>query len=134
MSIKKVNAEEVKRLVAAQTIYLDVRSVPEFTAGHVPGAYSIPLLHAGPAGMQANPAFADQVQAAFTRDTPIIVGCKSGRRSAQAAGLLESLGFAQIYDFVGGWSGSGAEPGWVTAGGETSTEALPGRSYDELKG
>ena len=52
MAIKRISPEEARALVEDQGYsYLDVRSVPEFEAGHPVGAYNIPLLHMGPGGM-----------------------------------------------------------------------------------
>lgn len=52
MPVQKVSSSQAVALCAADAVYLDVRSVPEYEAGHAPGAYNIPLLHAGPGGMQ----------------------------------------------------------------------------------
>ncbi len=40
MEIKRITPEQTKELLDSNTgyIYLDVRTVPEFDAGHVPGA------------------------------------------------------------------------------------------------
>ena len=43
-------------------VYLDVRSAPEFEAGHAPGSYNIPLLHKGARGMEPNAEFLDAVK------------------------------------------------------------------------
>jgi rhodanese-related sulfurtransferase len=42
--IKRITPEQTKELLDSNTgyIYLDVRTVPEFDAGHVPGAKNIP--------------------------------------------------------------------------------------------
>lgn len=115
-------------------VHLDVRSVPEFEAGHAPAAYNIPLMHMGPGGMTPNPRFAEEVAARFPKDTPILVACKAGGRSARAANVLAGLGFTRLFDHVGGWSGGNGDPGWVAAGGPATTSTLPGRSHAELKG
>ncbi len=66
---------------------MDVRTVEEFAAGHAPGAINIPLLTRGAGGMQPNPLFLDQVKERLEGDDSkeIIVGCKSGGRSMNAA-------------------------------------------------
>jgi rhodanese-related sulfurtransferase len=63
--IRTVTPEEAAALLAEGYVYVDVRSEPEFEAGHVPGALNVPLLHQGPGGMSANPEFLSVMQQAF---------------------------------------------------------------------
>jgi rhodanese-related sulfurtransferase len=135
MPVKRLSSPEAIARVAREQnlVHIDVRSVPEFEAGHAPSAYNIPLMHMGPGGMTPNPNFAAEVQAAFPPDTPIMVSCKAGGRSARAAAILEQLGYTDLADQTGGWGGGNGDPGWVSAGGPSSTQALPGRAYEQLK-
>ena len=58
MTVKRVSPEEAKKLIDDEGyVYVDVRSLPEFEAGHPTGAYNVPLMHQGPAGMTPNPDF-----------------------------------------------------------------------------
>jgi rhodanese-related sulfurtransferase len=54
-----------------------------------------------------------QVQAAFpNRATPLVVGCKSGKRSTPAAAVLAAAGYTQVLDVGGGydaWQGGSGE-------------------------
>ncbi|MQY36619.1 Thiosulfate sulfurtransferase GlpE [Streptomyces sp. RB17] len=80
-------------------VLLDVRETGEWQAGHAPGAVHLPLtaLAAG-AGLPAE---------ALSR--PVVVICRSGRRSRQAAELLRARGVEAV-DVVGGmqeWAGAG---------------------------
>ena len=137
MPIQRLSSREAIERVAsdAALVHIDVRSEPEFAAGHAPGAYNVPLMHMGPAGMTPNPDFTDEVESAFPdKDTPILVSCKAGGRSARAADALEALGYSQLADHIGGWGGGNGDPGWVAAGGPGATQTQPGRSYPELKG
>ncbi|HEY8377658.1 MAG TPA: rhodanese-like domain-containing protein [Nannocystis sp.] len=136
MPIQRLTSPAAIARVAADPnlVHLDVRSVPEFEAGHAPAAYNIPLMHMGPTGMTQNPAFAEEVARHFSKDQAILLSCKAGGRSARAAALLAGLGFTNLLDQIGGWSGGNGDPGWVAAGGPSTTETLPGRSYAELKG
>jgi rhodanese-related sulfurtransferase len=118
-------------------VYVDVRSVEEFKAGHPTGAYNVPLMHIGPAGMTPNEQFLHVMEKAFPKDAKIVVGCKAGGRSLRAAGMLGSAGFSSIIDQRAGFEGtvdpSGRpEPGWRPAGLPVSTEAAPDHSYEEL--
>jgi rhodanese-related sulfurtransferase len=136
MPIQRLNSPEAIAMVAREPdlVHIDVRSVPEFEAGHAPAAYNIPLMHMGPGGMTPNPDFAAEVAARFPKDTAILLSCKAGGRSARAAAVLAGLGFTQLFDQIGGWSGGNGDAGWVAAGGPASTAALPGRTHAELKG
>ena len=80
-------------MLAEGWTYLDVRSIPEFDQGHPVGAVNIPLLHFQGGRMVPNAAFQRVVEATFPKDTKLVVGCKSGGRSLQAAGLLEASGY-----------------------------------------
>ncbi|MCY1054464.1 rhodanese-like domain-containing protein [Nannocystis sp. SCPEA4] len=135
MPIQRLSTPDAIAKVAAEPdlVHLDVRSVPEFEAGHAPNAYNIPLMHMGPAGMVPNPEFAAEVQAHFGKDTPIMVSCKAGGRSARAAAVLEGLGYTRLSDQVGGWSGGNGDGGWVAGGGPAGTATLPGHDHASLK-
>ena len=96
MSVKRISPEEAHELVTGGGYaYLDVRSVPEYEAGHPTGAFNVPLMHQGAAGMEPNPAFASVVQAVFPKDAKLIVGCKAGGRSKRAAEILSGLGYGE---------------------------------------
>lgn len=73
-------------------LILDVRSAEEFTAGHIIDAKHIPL--------EQLKDSADTIKK--YREKSVVVCCESGARSAQAAKLLKSLGFAQVFNLQGG--------------------------------
>lgn len=137
--VDRISPEEARDRVHDEGwIYLDVRSVEEFEEGHPEGAYNIPLIHRGPTGNEANPDFLEAVEAAFAKDSKLVLGCRSGNRSLRAARALEEAGFAHIVDQRAGFGGARgpfgevAEPGWEALGLPTSTEAAAGRSWREL--
>jgi len=112
-------------------VYVDVRSIPEFEAGHPEGAFNIPVAHATPQGMAPNLEFSSVVEKSFGKDARIIVGCRSGGRSLQAASILQSVGFTSVVDQRAGYEGSG-EPGWRPLGLPTVKVGAPGRDYESL--
>jgi len=140
MAVKRITPEEARDLMDKDGyVYLDVRSAPEFAAGHPTGAYNVPLLNMGPGGMVDNAEFVAVVEKNFPRDARLVVGCKAGGRSARAVALLERAGYTNLVDQKNGYDGTplptgGVEPGWRPKGLPTSTEAAPGRAYDALKG
>jgi rhodanese-related sulfurtransferase len=139
MATKRITPEEARDLIDKEGYaYLDVRSAPEFAAGHPTGAYNVPLLNMGPGGMVDNAEFLAVVEKNFPRDARLVVGCKTGGRSARAAGLLERAGYTNLVDQRNGYEGTplptgGMEPGWRPKGLPTSTDAASGRTYDALK-
>lgn len=78
-------------------VLLDVRRPDEFAGGHLPGAINIDV---------TAPDFA-QCVAALDKTQPTYVYCRSGARSAKAAGQLSQAGFTSVANMLGGvldWS------------------------------
>lgn len=70
-------------------LLVDVRTAEEFASGHIPGAVNIPLQEL------------EGRLAEVPADSPVVVYCRSGNRSAQAADLLHEAGYTQVYDLGG---------------------------------
>ena len=137
---KRISPEEARDLIEKEGyVYVDVRSVPEFEAGHPTGAYNVPLMNLGPSGMAPNPDFLDVMKRAFPKDARLVVGCKAGGRSARAVAALEQAGYINVVDQRAGFDGapdpSGriAEPGWRPKGLPVSKDAARDHTYDGLK-
>ena len=81
------DVEKGMAAVAAGALLLDVRTPEEFAEGHVKGAVNIPV--------QSLRARLDE---AGRKDRPVVVYCRSGRRSALAASILKDAGFEQVID------------------------------------
>ena len=72
-------------------VMLDVRTPEEYDQGHIPGVMLIPL---------------DQVAnrlAEIPKDKTLVVTCRSGNRSAQAAELLRQKGYEDVHNMLGGF-------------------------------
>jgi len=143
MAIKSISPREAHDLVSGTdgAVYLDVRTVEEFSAGHPAMAYNVPLLQRDRIGQMApNPDFLAVVRARFTPGTPLFVGCHSGGRSLRAAEILEAAGYTSVVNVRGGFggardaSGRVVEPGWAAQGLPVETQPRPGASYESLKG
>jgi rhodanese-related sulfurtransferase len=141
LQIKRISPEEAKRLLdsGAGYAYVDVRTVEEFDAGHVPGAKNIPVLELNPGGrMQFNPRFVEVVEANFPKDSNLIIGCQKGARSLRAAQILLEAGYAKAVDMRGGFGGETDAfgrltfPGWEPSGFPTATESLAEDRYSHL--
>jgi rhodanese-related sulfurtransferase len=133
MSVRRVSPEEAKALIDQGYVYVDVRSIPEFEAGHPEGAYNVPIAHLGRAGMAPNADFLTVVEKTFAKDARLVLGCKSGSRSLQAASILQSVGFTNVVDQRAGFDGAPGSPGWRVQGLPTSSTAAPGRDYETLE-
>ena len=84
--------EEAKaRLDAGDgALLLDVRTQEEFDEGHIPGAICMP-----------NELITPDMPFAFDKDTELLLYCRSGRRSAEAAEKLVKMGYTNVADFGG---------------------------------
>jgi len=79
-----------KRAALAQKIadgakVIDVRTKGEYAGGHYAGAVNIPV-----------DTLASKLKTLGGKDTPLVVYCASGGRSAQAAGILKGAGFTDV--------------------------------------
>ncbi len=114
-------------------VYIDVRSEGEFAHGHPDGAFNIPIAHASGMGMRPNAEFLDVARRVLPKDALIVVGCKSGQRSAMACEALQKAGYSHAINMAGGYGGSRETPGWQACGLPTSTRPSPGRTWAELR-
>jgi rhodanese-related sulfurtransferase len=139
MTVKRVSPQEADALVKNEDyVYVDVRSIPEFDAGHPTGAYNVPLMHATPSGMRPNADFMSVITAVFPKHGKLVLGCRSGNRSLRAAEALIAAGFETVVDQRAGTDGARdafgqlQEAGWHAAGLDMADEAHPERSYEAL--
>jgi rhodanese-related sulfurtransferase len=141
MAVKNVTVKEAHQKQSEGYTYVDVRSVPEFEAGHPAGATNVPLLNRDPRSgqMTPNPEFLDMMRASFPADAKLLIGCQVGGRSAQAAQILAGSGFSDVSNVLGGYGGARDQmtggtlhEGWSQAGLPTETDA-PGRTYDDVR-
>lgn len=96
--ISLASHEEAKRMIDThpEALILDVREEEEYYAGHLDGAELLTL------------DTIDEETAAFvipSKDTLLLLYCKSGRRSMVAAKMLSELGYKNIINLGGliGW-------------------------------
>jgi len=90
---QKISAEEAYGMLKGEggVILLDVRTPEEYEAAHIPAALLLPV--------DELPARAEETLP--DKDAPILIYCRSGVRSANAANILISLGYANVYDIGG---------------------------------
>ena len=96
---RQISMDEAVTMMAQESGYiiLDVRRPDEFSAGHISNAINVPNETIGTAEIPELP----------DKDRLIMVYCRSGRRSKEAAEKLVKLGYTNIVEFGGilDWKG-----------------------------
>jgi phage shock protein E len=89
-----IDSSEARRLVEAGARLVDVRTPQEFAAGHIPGAVNMPVQD-----------LERRMGELVGKDRPIVLYCRSGARSSQAAQLLARAGYTAVHDLgsMGRW-------------------------------
>ena len=89
-TITQVEAKEIIDTTSGYII-LDVRTLEEFNTGHIPNAINIP-----------NEVILEKAESILTdKEQVILVYCRSGRRSKEAASKLVELGYSNVLEFGG---------------------------------
>jgi rhodanese-related sulfurtransferase len=87
-------------------LFIDCRSEAEFFfVGHPRGAVHVSW-NDGP-DWELNPHFVGEVRrlAGHAHDRPVVLICRSGKRSAEAGLALEAAGFERVYNVTHGFEG-----------------------------
>lgn len=105
-SYKDIQPEAANKLLEQKVLFVDVREPEEFSQVRIAGAKLIPLSE-----------FAERYSE-LPKDQPVVLYCRSGNRSGQAAGWLSGKGYSQLYNLEGGIVG------WYQAGLALDTQPL----------
>lgn len=96
---RQISMDEAVKMMRDEKDYiiLDVRRPDEYAEGHIPGAINVPNEEIGTAEIAELP----------NKSQLILVYCRSGRRSKEAAEKLIKLGYTNIVEFGGilDWKG-----------------------------
>ena len=93
--IETVSVEAFEKLINEKTgVLVDVRTEEEFQEGHIDGALLMDV---------EGDNFKLQIKA-LDKKVPVLVYCRSGRRSLVAAEILKTEGFVKIYNLDGGFN------------------------------
>ena len=96
---RQITMDEAIAMMEAETDYiiLDVRRADEFASGHIPNAINVANEDIG----------TDEIPELPDKNQLIMVYCRSGRRSKEAAEKLVNLGDTNIVEFGGilDWTG-----------------------------
>ena len=154
-----VTAEEAAKMKESQdALFIDIRSRAEVAFLGLPTAVDIHMpymvmpmmasfnMDKGAYDLEINPDFLSvfKAYAAENRvslDSPIILMCRSGSRSARAADLLADIGYTQVYSLVDGYEGDKVKDGphkglrkvngWRNAGLQWSYKETPDQVYPD---
>lgn len=99
MGFMHISQDQAKQMMEEEKDFLlvDVRTKEEFEEGHIPGAINLPVEEIGDSQPQLLP----------NKDQVLLLYCRSGRRSQEAANKLANMGYTKVYEFGGimDWTG-----------------------------
>lgn len=90
-----VNVEQAVEMIAKtkKLQIVDVRTPAEFKTGHIKGAVNIDFRDA---------EFEKKIKKQLKRKRPVLLYCRSGRRSLNAMNKMSTLKFKEVYNLEGG--------------------------------
>lgn len=92
-SIEVVTPEEMQEISELEDVQLiDLRTPQEFDTGHIASSQNIDYF---------SDTFEEDIQK-LDKSKPVVVYCKSGKKSAECADKMKDNGFVKIYDLDGG--------------------------------
>ena len=93
-SQKSISSDEANELIktSKKLQIVDVRTPHEYDSSHVQNAINIDY---------KNPSFRDNIQI-LDKTKPVLVYCRSGKRSLNAMNIMMGLGFNNVYNLSGG--------------------------------
>lgn len=98
-SFNRISQEDAKEMMEMEDghVIVDVRRQDEYRKGHIPGAVLIPNESISVAPPEQLP----------DKDQVILIYCRTGARSKQAAQKLADMGYTNLYEFGGimNWTG-----------------------------
>lgn len=99
-NINQISANSLKQLFEtdADLKIVDVRTPKEYKQGHINKSINIDVFSSN---------FVSKCESKFKLEDKIVLCCRSGQRSSNAASKLEKAGFTSLYNLKGGmiaWS------------------------------
>ena len=92
---KTVPVKEFASLIEDVSVQrLDVRTMAEYSEGHIPGTININVL---------DDSFAVMADSTLQKDKPVALYCRSGKRSKKAAAILSEKGY-KVYELDKGFN------------------------------
>ncbi|GAB3545415.1 hypothetical protein GCM10027343_21800 [Noviherbaspirillum agri] len=91
-ALQHVGVQQAQQMKNQGALLIDVREPEEYAAGHAPGSVLIPVGQLNTRLKELN----------GYQNKPVVLICRSGRRSMVAAEILQKAGFGEIRNVVGG--------------------------------
>lgn len=92
-NFERLSVEEFKAFIANPDVQLvDVRTPEEYAEGFIPGSINIDVKNGH-----------EELAAKLDPERPVALYCRSGRRSENAAWVLEKVFFKNVVDLEGGY-------------------------------
>ena len=86
----RISQSEAYKMMKNQDVaVIDVREPEEYQSGHIPGARLIPLSSLA------------SLRCDLPKDQTLLIYCRSGHRSVQAAKQFVKMGYQNVYEFGG---------------------------------
>lgn len=106
---QSMNVEEFDSLIQNEDIQrLDVRTLAEYSEGHITKTININVM---------DDSFASMADSLLQKDKPVAVYCRSGKRSKKAAAILSEKGY-KVFELDKGFNS------WEEAGKEIENKVL----------
>ena len=92
---KTVPVKELASLIQVESVQrMDVRTMAQYSEGHIPGTININVL---------DDSFAAMADSTLQKDKPVALYCRSGKRSKKAAVILSEKGY-KVYELDKGFN------------------------------
>ena len=93
VQVMKINKTEAVSKIEDGAILIDVRTASEYSANHIEGAINIDVTEI--LSLKGELGYNNRN---ISKNTVLILYCRSGNRSLQAANKLIELGYTNVYD------------------------------------
>jgi rhodanese-related sulfurtransferase len=100
--VLEVSVAQAEQAIREADVLVDVREADEFAAGHLPGA-----IHISRGMLEFRFSAMPALQ---SRDTKVVLYCKTSGRAALAGAALQDMGYLNVQNMAGGFDA------WVAAG------------------
>lgn len=100
-----ITSSEAYAMQQKGVMLIDVRTIQEYSFSRPKGAKNIPIYYDKNGGRVFNENFIEQIDYALKgdMDKPIILICRSGSRTKEAANLLGKKGYTNVYNIEKGF-------------------------------
>ena len=103
--MKNISQDEFKKLAEDKSYtIIDVRTPKEWAEGIIPNAHTLDIKNQG--------KFIEEIQN-YDKNGKYLMVCRSGGRSGNACSYMDSIGFAETFNLMGGmmaWTGEKVAP------------------------